>query len=119
MTDLSNMAKAKRDLSTFDASHTPEVIIPGKIRAALERMRKEDGEEAYAYEYQDMEGTPFAKRAGLGISQLAGYRKAFKDHIVIVKQDIGSKRGPRFVWFATAKAATKARKGAAKAEDFE
>jgi len=103
------MPKARRNLATFAASHNDDVKIPNKIRAALEQMRKEDGEEAYAYEATDPEGTPFIKRAGISGVQLSQYRDQFAEHVVQVKQDTGSRRGPRWVWFATAKAAKKAR----------
>lgn len=103
---------AKRSLSTFAAAHNPAIIIPNKIRAALEKMRKDDGDESYAYEFSDSTGgTPFAKLAGVSIVHLNAYREQFEEHLVEAKQDTGSRRGPRWVWFATAKAAKAAREG--------
>lgn len=101
---------ASRTLATFKASHDPSVIIPNKIKAALEAMRKNGGDEAYAYEFSDSTGgTPFAKLSGVSIVHLNQYRDQFKEFLVEVKQDTGSRRGPRWVWFATAKAAKAAR----------
>lgn len=103
-------AANKRDLTTFNASHNPAVIIPSKIRAALEQLRKDGGDEAYAYEFSDATGgTPFTKLADVSAIHLAQYRPQFADHIVEVKQDTGSSRRPRLVWFATPAAAKKAR----------
>lgn len=114
------MPKSKRDISTFNATHDPATVIPNKIRAALARMLKDGGKEAYAYEFVDKTGAAtFSKLADTGSAQLAQHRLVFKDHIVLVRQDIGSRRGAKFVWFATKEAATKARKGPAKAADFE
>lgn len=107
---MAKTAPTKRNLSTFRASHDPAIIIPNKIRAALDQLKKDQGDEGYAYEFTDKTGgTPFAKLAGVGVQQLSQYREQFADHIVEVKQDIGSHRGPRYVWFATAKAAKVAR----------
>lgn len=103
-------APVSRSLATFRASHDPTVIIPTKIKAALEKLRIDGGDEAYAYEYTDATGgVPFSKLAGVGSIHLNQYREQFKDFLVEVRQDTGSKRAPRWVWFATAKAAKAAR----------
>lgn len=110
----------RRTLATFKAKHDSATVIPNKIRAALDRMKKDGGPEAYAYEQQDPDGgIPFAKMADVGGVHMAQYRKQFADHIVVIRQDIGSKRAPRRVWFATIKAALEARGGPAKPEDLE
>lgn len=107
---MAKTAPGKRNLSTFRASHDPSIIIPNKIRAALEQLKKEQGDEGYAYEFTDPSGgVTFTKLSGVGPQQLAQYRDQFAEHIVEVKQDMGSRRGPRQVWFATVKAAKVAR----------
>lgn len=101
---------ARRNLTTFRASHDPAVIIPNKIKAALEKLRKDGGDEAYAYEVNDPSGgVAFCKLADVSAMHLGQFRDQFADHVVEVKQDIGSRRGPRRVWFATVKAAQVAR----------
>lgn len=109
---------ARRSLATFKATHDPATVIPAKIRGALERMKRDQGPEAYAYEAQDPQAVPFAKLADVGSNHLSQFRVQFMDFIVRAPADIGSKRAPRWVWFATVAAATKARGGPAKAEDF-
>lgn len=99
-----------RSLATFRAEHDPRVVISNKIRKALEQLAKDGGPEAYAYEFSDKAGhLTFAQLAGVGSQHLARHREEFKDFIVEVKQEIGSRRSPRHVWFATAKAAKAAR----------
>lgn len=113
-------APSRRTLATFKAKHDAATVIPNKIKAALERMKKDGGPEAYAYEQQDPDGgLPFVKLADISAAHLSQYRKQFADHVVVIRQDIGSKRSPRKVWFATVKAATEARGGPAKPEDLE
>lgn len=113
-------APTRRTLATFKAKHDSATVIPNKIHVALERMKNDAGPEAYAYEQSDPDGgIPFSKLAGVGSVHLAQYRKQFGDHIVVIRQDIGSKRAPRRVWFATVKAALAARGGPAKPEDLE
>lgn len=110
----------RRSLATFKAKHDLATVVPNKIKTALERMKAQQGPEAYAYEATDPEGgVPFMKLADVGGIHLAQFRKQFIGHIVVVGQDTGSKRAPRRVWFATVAAATKARGGPAKPEDLE
>jgi hypothetical protein len=109
MTKAKAAPAPRRTLATFKATHDPAVIIPNKIKAALEQMRREGGDEAYAYEFSDPAGVPFSKLAGVSIVHLNQYRDQFSDYTVQVKQDTGSRRGPRWVWFATPKAAKVAR----------
>lgn len=109
-------ALAKRSLSTFKAAHDPRVIIPAKLKKALEAMAKE-GPEIYSYETADKEGAPTMQdRSGLSAAQIAQHRKQFAAHLV--KVDAKGGRG-KFVWFGTAKMATKARGGAVNPADFE
>lgn len=118
------MRKAKqtaRNLSTFKATHDQSVIIPNKIRAALARLHREHGDQAYVYELNnpsDDDGFPsLTKLTGLGANVLGPYREQFASHWVEVRQDIGTRNSPRRVWFATSAAATKARGGPVERKD--
>lgn len=109
-----SLPKAKaptRTLASFKAAHDPAVIIPAKIKAALERMKSE-GPETFAYETQDQDGMPtMVERTTVGGAILAKHRKAFAPHIVLAPRSHGSKRSPKFVWFGDPKVATEARGG--------
>lgn len=91
------MAKAKKSLADFRAVHDKSVIVPGKIKAALDAMAK-DGPDNWEYE------ADFLRRAGVANSDVGGYREQFKDHVV----QVGGKQ-PKRVWVATVKAAAKFR----------
>src|SRR5581483_9620615 len=96
----------RRSIASFKASHDPAVILPAKLRKALDAMAKE-GPEVYAYETQDKEGAPtMQQRSGLSAVQISQHRAAFAPHIVRVDAS-GTRRG-KYVWFATPKAATTA-----------
>lgn len=102
----------KRNIASFKAETDPTVILPNKLRAALDRLKKDGGAEAYAYEFTDKTGSPtMCGMSGISAAHINHYRHQFADHIVLAKQDTGSRRGPKFVWFATPKAATEARGG--------
>jgi hypothetical protein len=107
--------KPTRNLSTFKATHDDKVIIPNKIRAALDRLQKNHGDQAYVYELTnppDDDGIATLKMlTGLGERPLAAYRDQFAPYWVEIKQDTGTRKAPRRVWFATPTAATKARGG--------
>jgi hypothetical protein len=111
--------KTNSTLSAFKSLHDPSVIIPGKIKAALAKLARE--EVAFAYEAQDNRGgTPMTKRADVSTIHLAQYRKQFAEHIVKVSQDTGSRRAPRLVWFGDAAVAFAARGDkAANLDDLE
>lgn len=115
------VAKAvKRNVASFDAAHDPAVIQPNRLKVALAKLLKEGGREAYAYEFQDKSGAPtMSQLSGVSAAHLSHYRLEFMHHIVKTRQDMGSHRSPKFVWFATVAAATKARKGPADPADFE
>lgn len=124
------MAKAKsvpvkttRSLATFRAAHDVSVKIPAKIKAALEALRRDYGDQAYAYESTNPPGEdaipPFLKLIGTTSAVIGPYRPQFLEHIVKIRQDTGSRRGVRLVWFATAKAASAARGGPAQPSDLE
>lgn len=114
------MSKAKRDLSTLNAAHNPDVIGPNRIRAALIQLAKDHGSQAYVYESVNPAGItdiePLGKLADVGPAVLSRYRSQFAAHVVEVRQEFGSKRSPRVVWFAKPEAAKAAiASGAAKA----
>ncbi len=111
---------AKRNVDTFNNDHDPETKEPAAIRAALERMKKKDGPQSYAYEFKDPGTEPtLVKLSGVGQNSIAKYRTLFAGHIVVARQDVGSSRRPKFVWFATVAAATKARKGPVNLDDLK
>lgn len=80
-----------RTVADFRAAHDPNVIVPAKIRNAVEAMLKE-GKEHWEYE------SDFVKRANISQTQLSQFRDQFSDHIVETPHTNG--RGPRRVWFA-------------------
>ena len=87
------------NLQTFREAHDPNVIVPKKIRAALETLLKEH-KEAWRYESQ------FCTLAGISNTHLGAFRDQFAEHIV----ETGG-RNPKRVWFADAKIAEKVRNG--------
>ena len=91
---------ATRTLADFRAAHDPDVMIPAKIRAALETLEKE-GPEEWRYEAE------FISLAKVSQTQMGQYRDQFAAHIVETSAVGG--RSPKRVWFATTKAAKAAR----------
>src|SRR5581483_351194 len=78
----------RRSIASFKASHDPAVILPAKLRKALDAMAKE--------------GPPtMQQRSGLSAVQISQHRAAFAPHIVRVDAS-GTRRG-KYVWFATPK----------------
>jgi hypothetical protein len=88
-----------KTLAEFRAKFDRSVVVPAKIRAALEQLRK-DGPEAWEYE------ADFVKRAAISQSEVAGYREQFEEHVVLVRE---TGRNERKVWFADPKVAAKVR----------
>ena len=86
-----------RTLADWRSVHDPDVVVPAKIRKALDDMRAE-GEENWEYENDLM------RRAGISTTNLSRYRPQFETHIV---ETTG--RNPKRVWFASPKIAEKAR----------
>ncbi len=86
------MAKGK-SLADFRAKHDKSIIVPAKIKAALDAMAKE-GADNWEYE------SDFTRRASISQGELGTYRDQFKDHVVMV-----GGRNPKRVWVATVKAA--------------
>lgn len=86
-----------KSLADFRAAHDKNVIVPSKIKKALEAMEK-DGPENWAYE------ADFIKAAGISQTDVSMFREQFAAHVV----ETGGK-SPKKVWFASAKIAAKAR----------
>lgn len=87
-------------LDEFRKQFDKNVIVPDKIRAALEKLakRRKDGT-AWETELQ------FLKTAGLSTTDLATFRDAFAEYHV----NVGTERAPKRVWFGSRLAADKAR----------
>lgn len=83
-----------RSIDEFKASYDKSYIVPGKIKAALQKL-----DTSWLYEVD------FAKLAGVNLADLATYRAAFEDHVVVLN---GNDRGKR-VWAGTKTAAAKMR----------
>jgi hypothetical protein len=90
-----------RDLGAFRAVHDRDTVIPNKIKAALEAMRK-IGPEHWEYEVE------FIKRAGISNTDLARYRAQFEPYIIDAIS-VGKSHGAKRIWFADPKVAAKAR----------
>ena len=83
-----------RSLDDFKSNYDKSYIVPNKLRAALAKL---DG--GWLYEVD------FAKLAGVNLADLAAFRSAFEDHVVVLN---GNDRGKR-VWAGTKAAAAKMR----------
>ena len=92
-------AKA-RTLEHFRAAHDKNVIVPNKIKAALEAVRK-IGPEHFEYE------ADFIKLAGLSQTDMSTFRDQFSAYIVETPAQHG--RASKRVWFGDAKVAAKVR----------
>lgn len=96
MTDAKAKAVGK-SLADFRAAHDKNVIVPTKIRKALEDLEKQ-GPENWRYE------SDFIKLAGISQTDVSMFREQFVGHIVET-----SGKSPKRVWFASPKVAAKAR----------
>lgn len=94
------MAAKAKDITAWREQHDKDVIVPKKIQAAIESMRK-DGPETWEYE------SDFIKRAGISQTDMGRYRERFIKHIVPTPVTTG--RSARNCWFADAKVAGKLR----------
>lgn len=94
------MSKKAKTIADFRAAHDLNVIVPTKIRVALEQIAAE-GPENWEYE------ADFIKRAGVSQAQIGQFREQFADHIVETPAVHG--RSGRRVWFGAAKVASKLR----------
>lgn len=91
--------KAKT-VDDFKNLHDTSVIIPRKIKTALDKMRAE-GRENWEYEGD------FVRIVGVAASQLPAYRDQFQAHIVIAPSVSG--KAARICWFADVKVAAQVR----------
>lgn len=91
-----------KSVKSFKAAHDRDIIVPGKITAALAAMASKNPED---WEYE----ADFIRLAGIGQTDAGKYREMFIEHVVMAAQEHGSKRSPRRAWFATVKAAKAAR----------
>ncbi len=89
------MSSKVKTIADFRAAHDKNVIVPTKIKAALDSMAKEHPE-SWLYEQE------LLKRAGLCTTDLAMFRDQFQDYIVETSGRV-SKR----VWFASIASANK------------
>ena len=97
MSKASPQPASGKTLADFRAAHDRNVIVPAKIRKALEEMGAEHAEN---WEYE----LDFMRRAGISQTDMGMFRPQFADHIV----EVGGKN-PKKVWFASTKVAEKAR----------
>lgn len=88
---------AGKTLADFRAAHDKSVIVPTKLKKALEKMA------AISWDTWDYEGD-FLRNAGIAPQDCTPYRGQFEEHIV---ETAG--KNPKRVWFATPKAAKAAR----------
>ncbi len=86
-----------KTLADFRSAHDPDVVVPEKIRKALDDMRAESDEN---WEYEN----DLMRRAGISTTHLSRYRPQFEAHVV---ETVG--RNPKRIWFASQKIAEKAR----------
>jgi len=84
--------KVGKTLSDFKAAYDKDTIVPQKIRDALELLG--DG-----WEYE----APFAKMAGISMTDMGTYREQFADYIVYLRRDA------KKVWAGTKKLAAQMR----------
>ena len=96
------MSKAEpRTLAMFRAAHDKNVIVPNKIRAVLEQIRKV-GPEHHEYE------ADVIRMAGISQTDIGLFREQFEDHIVVTASTPGN-RNPKRVYFGDPKVAAKVR----------
>jgi hypothetical protein len=92
--------KAAKSLADYRNLYDANVIVPAKIRKALDSMLAA-GKESWEYEGD------FIQLAGISTTQLGQFRDAFSAHVV--ETPAQSKRASRRVWFADPKVAKVAR----------
>lgn len=89
-----------RTIADFKGAHDPDVIVPRKIRAALEEIAKV-GPEHYEYEGD------LIKLAGISQGQITKYRSQFEAHMVETPATHG--KSVKRVYFGNPKVAAKIR----------
>lgn len=87
-------------IDDFRATYDKNVIVPNKIKAGLEKLvsLRADGTGW-------LTDANFQKVAGLSTTDLSRFRTQFEEFQV----NVGTDRQPKWVWFGTKKAASKAR----------
>ncbi len=86
------VSKVGKSLAEFKQTYDKDTIVPQKIRDALEQL----GE---GWEYE----APFAKLAGISMTDMGTYREQFADYIVYLRRDA------KKVWAGTKKLAVQMR----------
>ncbi len=97
------MSKQKPTFTTladFQSQFNPDVRIPTQIRAGLASLLSE-GKESAEFEEE------FCKRAGIQRTTVSKYREQFSKHIIQTPRI--DNRAAKYVWFADASVAAKAR----------
>lgn len=89
-----------KTIADFRALHDPSVVVPTKIKKAIESLAAE-GAEQWEYEAE------FLERAKVTPVQLNSYREQFASHYVEAQEP--GRRTPVRAWFGTTKAAKAAR----------
>lgn len=89
-------AKPKKDLAAFRAVHDRNVVVPTKINAGLEALKKSG--DAWEYEGE------FMKRAGISQTDVGQFRPQFEAHVVETKG-----KSAKRAWFHDVKAAAEMR----------
>jgi len=92
--------RSTKNVLDFRAAHDKSYIVPQKIENGIKSLAKE-GPEAWDYEVD------FLKRTGLSTTDLAMYRDAFEDYIVIVSAM--HQRSTKRIWCASKQLAAKLR----------
>jgi hypothetical protein len=91
-----------RTIAEFKAAHDQTVIIPNKIRAAIEKLA-EIGPEHYEYE------ADFLRAASVSNNVIGQYRDKFADYWVEIPNPNGGGKGTKRVWFGDKKVAARVR----------
>lgn len=89
-----------KTLADFRSKYDRSVVVPNKIRTALQALLKQEGPQAW-----EMEGD-FVKRAGVSQADISKYREEFVKHVVVVRE---AGKSERKVWFADARIASQVR----------
>jgi len=97
---MASKSTPARTIADFRDAHDRDVIVPKKMRAALEQIAKV-GPEHYEYEVD------FMKLASISTGEIAKYRGQFEAHIVETPAAHG--KSVKRVYFGNAKTAAKLR----------
>lgn len=89
-----------KTLNSFREKFDRSVVVPNKIKAALQSLLDEHGPEAWESEGE------IIKRSGISMTDMGEFREMFEKHIVKVRE---RNRDERRIWFGDAKVAAKVR----------